>query len=122
MPALPQMITSVQSNCIDVTTLATFTETHDVPRMAWYTDDLSLLKSVSTFNIMYDGIPSVYQGQEQRYRGNNDPYNREAVWLSGYATDSPLYLLFQFLNSLILMGLLLTQVSERRSLPLILIT
>jgi len=100
MPALPQMISSVKGNCLDVTTLATFTETHDVPRMAWYTDDLSLLKSVSTFNIMYDGIPSVYQGQEQRYRGNNDPYNREAVWLSGYATDAPIYLLFKFLNSI----------------------
>jgi alpha-amylase len=99
MPAFPQAISQISSNCLDPTLLGTFTETHDVPRMAHYTNDLSLLRSVSTWNILYDGIPVVYQGQEQRFRGGDDPYNREAVWLSGYATDGPLYVLFKFLNS-----------------------
>lgn len=40
---------------------------------------------------MADGIPIIYAGQEQHYNGGSDPYNREAVWLSKYDTDSPLY-------------------------------
>jgi alpha-amylase len=99
MQAFPNAVSGISSNCKDPTVLGTFTETHDVPRMGYYTNDLSLLLSVSTWNILYDGIPIVYQGQEQRYRGGNDPYNREAVWLSGFATDGPLYLLLKFLNS-----------------------
>jgi alpha-amylase len=98
MPALPNMINNVRAACSDPTLLGTFIECHDVPRMAYYTDDLMLLKNVNTWNIMYDGIPVVYQGQEQRYRGGNDPYNREAVWLSGYAADTPIYILLGFLN------------------------
>lgn len=41
--------------------------------------------------MMMDGIPVIYQGQEQRYSGANDPYNREPVWKSGYSTQSELY-------------------------------
>jgi hypothetical protein len=40
---------------------------------------------------MSDGIPIIYAGQEQHYNGGNDPYNREATWLSGYNTSSVLY-------------------------------
>jgi alpha-amylase len=98
MPAFPVAINNIRANCIDPTVLGTFTETHDVPRMAYYTQDDTLLKTVSAWNILYDGIPIVYQGQEQRYRGNNDPYNREAVWLSGYSTNTPIYQLLKFLN------------------------
>jgi alpha-amylase len=98
MAALPNAISDIRADCLDPTLLGTFTETHDVPRFAHYTQDLTLLKTVSTWNIMFDGIPIVYQGQEQQYRGDNDPFNREAVWLSGYSTQSPLYLLFKFLN------------------------
>jgi alpha-amylase len=108
MPAFPNAITNIASNCIDPTILGTFTETHDVPRMGYYTADLSLLRTVSTWNILYDGIPIVYQGQEQRFRGGDDPYNREAVWLSGFSTDGPLYVLFKFLNSTPSLFLLLT--------------
>jgi alpha-amylase len=98
MAALPNMISDIRANCLDPTLLGTFTETHDVPRFAHYTQDLTLLTTVSTWNILSDGIPIVYQGQEQQYRGDNDPYNREAVWLSGYSTQTPLYLLLKFLN------------------------
>jgi alpha-amylase len=41
--------------------------------------------------LLSDGIPIIYEGQEQHYSGSNDPYNREAVWPSGYSTTSPLY-------------------------------
>lgn len=40
---------------------------------------------------MYNNINKVYQGQEQHYTGSGVPYNREAVWLSGYSTSATLY-------------------------------
>jgi alpha-amylase len=49
---------------------------------------------------MADGIPIIYAGQEQHYNGGSDPYNREAVWLSKYNTDSPLYKLIASANSI----------------------
>jgi alpha-amylase len=42
----------------------------------------------------------VYQGQEQHFSGAADPYNREALWLSGYPTTSPLYQLVKELNAI----------------------
>lgn len=98
MPAFPAQVAAIRGACPDPTVLGTFIECHDVPRMAYYTPDLSLLKNVNTWNILFDGIPVVYQGQEQRFRGNSDPYNREAVWLSGYSTNATLYILLKFLN------------------------
>lgn len=47
---------------------------------------------------MADGIPIVYAGQEQHYSGGNDPANREALWLSGFDTDSELYKLIATAN------------------------
>jgi alpha-amylase len=47
---------------------------------------------------MADGIPIVYAGQEQHYSGGEDPANREALWLSGYNTDSELYKLIAKAN------------------------
>ena len=98
MLAFPAQISAVAAACPDPTILGTFIECHDVPRMTYYTQDLSILKTVNTWNILFDGIPIIYQGQEQRFRGNSDPYNREAVWLSGYSTNATLYVLIKFLN------------------------
>lgn len=42
----------------------------------------------------------VYAGQEQHFTGGFDPANREAVWLSSYTTDSPLYRHIAALNQL----------------------
>lgn len=44
-----------------------------------------------SFLFFSDGIPIVYAGQEQHYSGGSDPANREATWLSGYATNAQLY-------------------------------
>ena len=49
---------------------------------------------------MSDGIPMVYQGQEQHFNGNATPYNREALWTSGYNTGAPLYNLTATLNKI----------------------
>lgn len=56
-----------------------------------YTSDYSQAKNVISFLFLSDGIPIVYAGQEQHYRGEHDPANREAVWLSGYSKTAELY-------------------------------
>jgi alpha-amylase len=61
---------------------------------------MSLAKNVAAFTIMADGIPIIYAGQEQHYSGGSDPANREAVWLSGYNTDSELYKLIAKVNAI----------------------
>lgn len=42
---------------------------------------------------MTDGIPIVYYGQEQGMHGNSDPYNREALWPSGYQNNTAVQLI-----------------------------
>ncbi|KAL4872900.1 hypothetical protein BDV12DRAFT_112781 [Aspergillus spectabilis] len=94
------MIESVKSNCADSTLLGTFIENHDNPRFASYTDDIALAQNAAAFVILSDGIPIIYAGQEQHYSGAEDPYNREATWLSGYSTDSEIYQLIAKANKI----------------------
>lgn len=50
---------------------------------------------------MGDGIPVIYQGQEQHQSGKVSGYlNREALWDYGYNTTHPLYLHIQTLNTI----------------------
>jgi alpha-amylase len=88
---LADMINSVKADCTDTNLLGSFSENHDNPRFASYTQDLALAKNVLTYTILADGIPIIYAGQEQHYDGAADPANREATWLSGYDTTSELY-------------------------------
>jgi alpha-amylase len=41
---------------------------------------------------------AVYQGQEQHFSGGETPWNREALWTSGYNTSAELYVLASTLN------------------------
>lgn len=91
MGALVDNINKVAGACRDPTLLGTFSENHDIPRFGSYTQDVSLAKNVLAFTILFDGIPIIYSGQEQQYAGAEDPHNREALWLSGFNTDAPLY-------------------------------
>ncbi|KAJ5317172.1 hypothetical protein PENANT_c029G08306 [Penicillium antarcticum] len=100
MSDLYDMINTVKSTCADSTLLGNFVENHDNPRFASYTDDMSLAKNAAAFTIMADGIPIIYAGQEQHYKGGNDPHNREATWLSKYNTDSELYKLIAKANAI----------------------
>ena len=85
-------IGSVKANCPNSTYFGSFSENHDVARFASLTDDLSLAKNIITYTIMADGIPIIYQGQEQRMYGQVDPYyNRAPLWQAGYNTSAPLY-------------------------------
>ena len=84
-------VNQVKSTCKDSTLLGTFLENHDQPRFPSLTSDLSLAKNAIAFTLLADGIPIIYEGQEQHYSGTGTPNNREAVWLSGYSTSAPLY-------------------------------
>jgi alpha-amylase len=47
-----------------------------------------------------EGIPIIYQGEEQHYAGGANPENREALWSSGYSTSSELYTWITRLNQI----------------------
>lgn len=90
-------VNSTTGGCKDPTLMAPFSENHDQPRFANYTDDKSLAVNVAAFTILADGIPIIYSGQEQSLAGGNDPYNREAIWLQGYG-DNWMYTHIKTLN------------------------
>jgi alpha-amylase len=73
---------------METNTLGSFLENHDNPRFASVTSDIALAKNAIAFTILMDGIPIIYQGQEQHFGGTEDPNNREALWTSGYATTT----------------------------------
>lgn len=103
MSALSAMISTVKSDCADSTVLGTFSENHDQPRFASVTGDMSLAENIIAFTLLADGIPIIYEGQEQHYNaegGSSVPYNREAIWYSDYNTDATLYLLIAQLNAI----------------------
>lgn len=102
MSNLADTINTVKGDCSDTSLLGTFSENHDQPRFASLTGDMSQARNVVTFTMLADGIPIIYEGQEQHYNaegGSSDPYNREAVWFSGYSTSAPLYELVATLNT-----------------------
>ncbi|MCJ1412271.1 hypothetical protein MMC19_006364 [Ptychographa xylographoides] len=98
--ALVNEVNQIKSSCKDTTLLGTFLENHDNPRFPSLTSDISLDRNAIAFTILADGIPIIYEGQEQRYSGGGTPYNREAVWLSGYSTTAPLYSFIASLNQI----------------------
>jgi alpha-amylase len=61
---------------------------------------MQLAQNILTFNILYEGIPVLYYGQEHNLNGSFNPVNREALWLTGYDTSTPLYKLTSILNTL----------------------
>ncbi|KAJ8059596.1 hypothetical protein OCU04_011251 [Sclerotinia nivalis] len=88
------------TQCKDTTLLGTFTENHDQPRFGNYTSDLTLAKNIIAYTMLADGIPIIYQGQEQHFHGATDPYDREPLWPTNYNTSSPLYVLVKQLNAI----------------------
>ncbi|KAG9750324.1 alpha-amylase, partial [Aureobasidium melanogenum] len=91
-------INTLKSACKDTTLLGSFMENHDVARFASLTSDYALAKNAIAFTMLADGIPIIYQGQEQHFSGSSVPNNREALWLSGYSTSSQLYPFIATLN------------------------
>ncbi|GFP60284.1 acid alpha-amylase [Trichoderma asperellum] len=93
-------INTMKSECSDTTLLGSFMENHDNPRFPSYTSDISLAKNAIAFTMLADGIPIIYEGQEQHLNGGGVPDNREAVWLSGYNTSATLYSQIKSLNQI----------------------
>ncbi|KAF2119657.1 Dioscin-alpha-L-rhamnosidase precursor [Lophiotrema nucula] len=91
---------NAQQGCKDATLLGTFLENHDKARFPSATQDMSLVLNAIAFTLMSDGIPIVYQGQEQHFAGGDDPGCREALWSSGYNQQAPLYKQIAYLNQI----------------------
>lgn len=99
MTDLSEVRDQARDACNDTSVLGSFAENHDMARFASYNDDMALAKNAMTYIILNDGIPLVYQGQEQHYSGGEVPANREAIWLSGYNTSAELYQTAKKLNT-----------------------
>lgn len=97
---LANTVEDMKNACPDVSAMVSFSENHDLSRIGNLTDDISLAKSFLTFTMLFDGVPMIYQGQEQHLNGGSNPLNREAIWLTGYQTDSVLYKLTATLNGI----------------------
>nr|UBX54574.1 glycoside hydrolase [Aspergillus sp.] len=98
--SLVNQVEAMKNACNDVTALVSFSENHDMARVPSMNKDIALAKNALTFTILFDGIPMIYQGQEQHLNGAGTPHNREALWLSKYDTQAELYQLISKLNAI----------------------
>ena len=92
-----------KTNRTDSTLQGTFTENHDNPRIASHNPDLSLAANAIVWTFLTDGIPIIYQGQEQYLTGADDPFCREAMWLEengSYNTSAPLHRTVAYVNQI----------------------
>ncbi|KAI7202314.1 alpha-amylase [Hortaea werneckii] len=97
--SLVAKMNSVKESCVNTTSFATFSESHDVARFASLTSDCSLAENIIAFTIMADGIPVIFQGQEQRQNGSSKwTDNRAPLWEARFDTSAPLYKLIAVLN------------------------
>ena len=80
----------------DITVLANFMDCHDKVRFLSYANDITSFKATLAFTISSVGIPTIYYGSEQSFKGGDDPANRENLW-GHMDTKSELY---QFLKTL----------------------
>ena len=100
MAELANGVNWMKGACADTTLLGSFIENHDNPRFPSFTSDQVLTKNAIAYAMLADGIPIIYQGQEQYYSGDLTPINREPIWASGYSTSSPLYTFIATLNAM----------------------
>ncbi len=71
--------------------LVNFIDNHDVSRFLFNRGDEqgpAALRAALTYLLTEDGIPCIYYGTEQEFRGGNDPTNREVLWASAYDTSN----------------------------------
>lgn len=80
--------------------LVHFLDNHDVPRFLYEFPDEKKLQTALAYQLTFDGVPCLYYGTEQGFRGGPDPSNREDMWYSGYRTDGELFRWTQKLISL----------------------
>jgi len=73
-----------------------FLDNHDVGRFLWQAGDQKkradakqVLWNALAFLLTEDGIPCIYYGTEQEFKGGNDPANREDLWASRDEKGNP---------------------------------
>ncbi|ORY61499.1 glycoside hydrolase family 13 protein [Pseudomassariella vexata] len=98
MNDLATVRSQAQEGCNDTMALGTFVENHDMPRFASTNEDVVIAKNAMAYVILNDGMPLVYQGQEQHFNGSGTPFNREPLWHSEYNTSAELYQVARTLN------------------------
>jgi glycosidase len=67
--------------------LVNFLDNHDVARFLFQDGTVEALRNALFFMYTWDGLPCIYYGTEQEFKGGNDPANREDFWPTGYRTD-----------------------------------
>jgi alpha-amylase len=80
--------------------LVHFMDNHDVPRFLYEFPEVEKLRAALTYLFTIDGIPCLYYGTEQDFKGGPDPSNREDMWLSGFATNGSTFKYVQQLIAL----------------------
>ncbi|KAH8204819.1 hypothetical protein TruAng_001008 [Truncatella angustata] len=100
--SISDLVTGINTlkGSMKTSTLGSFMENHDQVRFPSLTSNTNLIKNAIAFTILADGIPIIYYGQEQQYAGGADPNNREALWTSGYNTNSDLYKFITTVNKI----------------------
>jgi alpha-amylase len=68
-----------------------FLDNHDVPRFLSDAPNDAALDQALFLLLTMPGVPIIYYGTEQGFRGENDPSNREDLWPSGYDTTHRFY-------------------------------
>ena len=93
MSKLNEYYTEKRGVYTDATVLGVFIGNHDNPRFLYPPDGRTKkqLDNASVFSVFWEGIPIIYYGDEQYFNGGGDPGCREALWESGYETNTPLY-------------------------------
>jgi alpha-amylase len=80
MNVIEEYYNDAYSTWADISVLGNFVNNHDNPRFLAGSDNMQAFKSALAFSMTSVGIPMVYYGDEQGYKGGQDPQNREALW------------------------------------------
>ncbi|KAG2753480.1 glycoside hydrolase [Suillus brevipes Sb2] len=73
-------------------------DNHDQARFKHLVSDAALAANAAVWPFIHDGIPIIYNGQEQGLSGGYPPANHEAIWTTRYNNESAEYLAFKNLN------------------------
>ncbi|UJR24712.1 hypothetical protein I4U23_006086 [Adineta vaga] len=91
----------------DSTLCGIFLDNHDQDRFLSFTQNQIRIQNALVYLMFSDGIPIVYMGTEQNFTGNlnvengaGDPWNREALWRSGYDRSNWIYNYLRKLNQI----------------------
>ncbi|EIW73436.1 hypothetical protein TREMEDRAFT_73072 [Tremella mesenterica DSM 1558] len=101
MNTLFYYINETNSYCPDPTATSVFLDNQDLARVFSFTSDSQRAFNMITGMMLTAGFPTVYYGTEQELnQGKYDPFNREALWQTGYSTTTATYKNFALLNTI----------------------